>query len=33
MGGTQNGWIITIMENPIKVDDLLVPPFEETSIH
>jgi hypothetical protein len=31
-GGTQNGWFITIMKNPIKMDEVGVPLFQETSI-
>ena len=30
MGVPNNGWF---MENPIKIDDLGVPPFQETSIY
>ena len=26
-------WMVKIMENPIKMDDLGVPPFKETPIH
>ena len=29
---TPNGWFMSIMENPIKVDDLEVPLFQETPI-
>ena len=30
--GTPN-WMVKIMETPIKMDDLVVPPFEETPIY
>jgi len=27
----QNSWMVYFMENPMKIDDLGVPPFEETT--
>ena len=36
MGVSKNSgtpkWMVKIMENPIKMDDLGVPPFSETAI-
>ena len=32
MGGSTPKWMVKIMENPIKMDDLGVPLFSETSI-
>ena len=32
IGGKPPKWMVKIMENPIKMDDLGVPPFSETSI-
>ena len=29
--GDPNSWLVYFMENPIKIDDLEVPPFQETS--
>ena len=31
-GGTPNSWMVYFMENPLNMDDLRVPPFQETSI-
>ena len=32
IGVSQNAWFLILMENPIKMDDLGVPLFLETSI-
>ena len=31
--GDPNSWLVYFMENPIKIDDLEVPPFQETLIY
>jgi hypothetical protein len=33
MGDPQNDWVYNAMNNPTKMDDLGVPPFQETSRH
>ena len=31
--GGSSKWMVYFMENPIKMDDLEVPPFQETTIY